>query len=499
MTNAQGNFLYYGDNLDILRRYVKDETVDLVYLDPPFNSNANYNVLFAEHNGSRSAAQLHAFEDTWEWNPAAAEAYQETVEVGGKVSQAMQAFRQFLGDSDMLAYLAMMAPRLVELRRVMKPTGNIYLHCDPTASHYLKMLMDAVFGPVNYCNEIVWCYTGPSASKKGFPRKHDIILRYGKTDEPYFNGDAIRIPYSEAFLARRRYSEGDGGIMAGKGTKSEDDLKKYELGKIPPDWWNDIPSGGQISSKERLGYPTQKPEALLERIIMASSNPGGVVLDPFCGCGTTIAAAQKHGRPWIGIDITQAGIVVIKKRLRDAFGDGITQTYQTLGEPTSLPDAQALAAENPYQFQWWALGLVDARPVDQKKGADKGIDGRLYFHDEPEGRKTKQIIFSVKSGHTNATHVRDLRGVVEREGAAIGVLITMQESTKPMRQEAASAGFYQSPGWSKKHPRLQILTVGELLDGRTIDMPPCERRQDATFKKASKVTKPQGEQQEFQV
>jgi SAM-dependent methyltransferase len=236
-------------------------------------------------------------------------------------------------------------------------------------------------------------------------------------------------------------------------------------------------------SAERLGYPTQKPEALLERIISASSNEGDLVLDPFCGCGTTIAVAQRLNRQWIGIDITHLAITLMKHRLRDAFGEEIAKTYQTIGEPTSLPDAETLAAEDPYQFQWWALGLVGARPVEQKKGSDKGIDGRLYFHDEVEGGKTKQVILSVKAGNTNVAHLRDLRGVVEREQAEIGVLITMQEPTQPMRAEAAGAGFYHSPGWNKDYPKLQILTVAELLEGKGIDMPPLGQV-NRTFKKA---------------
>jgi len=495
MMESSKNLLYYGDNLDVMHRHIKDETVDLVYLDPPFNSNTNYNVLFAERNGSQAAAQLKAFEDTWTWDQAAAEAYQKTVECGGRVSQAIQAFRAFLGENDMLAYLVMMAPRLVELRNVMKTTASIYLHCDPTASHYLKMLTDAVFGPENFRNEIVWSYKRYTAQAKRFQRLHDILLYYGKSDEALFND--LREDYgTKSGKADSHYKQDeDGNWFRWQKRKGKEPYKIFlsEGGRRLGDVW-EIPIIN-ASAHERLGYPTQKPEALLERIISASSNPGDVVLDPFCGCGTTIAVAQKLGRPWIGIDITQAGIVVIKKRLRDAFGDQVA--YQVIGEPVSVPDAERLAESDPYQFQWWALGLVGARPAEQKKGADKGIDGRFYFHDEPKGGKTKQIIFSVKAGHTNAAHVRDLRGVVEREGAAIGVLLTMQEPTKPMRQEAASAGFYQSPGWSKKHPCLQILTVGELLDGRSIDMPSCERRQDATFKKAPKVAEPEREQGEL--
>jgi hypothetical protein len=250
-------------------------------------------------------------------------------------------------------------------------------------------------------------------------------------------------------------------------------------GTLVTNVWTDIfPINSQ--AQERLGYPTQKPEALLERIIKASSNEGDVVLDPFCGCGTAIAVAEKLKRQWIGIDITHLAITLIKHRLFDAFGK--TTQFKVIGEPVSLADAGVLAGQDPYQFQWWALGLVGARPVEQKKGADKGIDGRLYFHDEPKG--TKQIIFSVKAGSLHANYVRDLRGVIERENAEIGVLITMEEPTRPMRSEAASAGFYQAPfSGEKKHPRLQILTIADLLAGKTVDFP----RENVTFKKAPKA------------
>ncbi|MCX5804057.1 MAG: DNA methyltransferase [Proteobacteria bacterium] len=513
------NVLYYGDNLDVLRRHIKEESMDLIYLDPPFKSNQDYNVLFAEQNGSRSAAQIKAFEDTWQWDQIAARAYQETVEMGGNVSRAMQAFRTILGENDMLAYLAMMAPRLLELRRVLKPTGSIYLHCDPTASHYLKMLIDSVFGPTNFRNEIVWQRFGSHNDPKRFGRVTDSILFYSKTDNYVFN--PIRGSYSEDHLSKRfRHSDPDGRKFwpntclapGGRGPSYEwhghvrnwrftkehmaeldangeiyysargMPYRKNYLDSLPgqlvQNLWTDIKM--TKSGSERLGYQTQKPEALLERVIQASSNEGDIVLDPFCGCGTTIAVAERLKRKWVGIDITQAAIVVIKERLKTRFRD--KAEYDVIGEPTTVPDAEALAKQDPYQFQWWALGLVGARPVDQKKGSDKGIDGRLYFHDDPLRGKTKQIILSVKSGHTNVAHVRDLRGVIEREKAEIGVLITLEEPTKHMRAEVAGAGFYDSP-WGKRFPRLQILTVSELLDGKGIDYPPPSQV-NVTFKKA---------------
>lgn len=250
------------------------------------------------------------------------------------------------------------------------------------------------------------------------------------------------------------------------------------------DTWTDIDPINMVAA-ERLGYPTQKPEALLERLIRASSNEGDVVLDPFCGCGTTIAVAQRLKRRWFGIDITQLAITLIRQRLQNAFRG--RAKYQVIGEPVSLSDAKALANQDPFQFQWWALGLVGARPMEQKKGADRGIDGRIYFHDAPKAGKTKQIILSVKGGHTSVKDVRDLLGVVQRENAEVGVLLTLEEPTRPMRSEAAGAGFYKSP-LGGKYPRLQILTIEQLLTGQRIDYPAASQQVDVTFKKAPAAT-----------
>ena len=532
------NLLYYGDNLGILRRYVKDESVDLVYLDPPFKSNQDYNILFAEQDGSRSAAQIKAFEDTWCWDQGAAEAYETVVEGGGRVAQGMQAFRQFLGESDMLAYLAMMAPRLIELRRVMKTSASIYLHCDPTASHYLKLLMDAIFGPIFFKNEIIW----QRAVVKGdvrlkFGSNHDVLLFFGKGGRPYFESQ-FGEP-TEEYKGRFRLDDADGrgpyrlapldspnprpnltydykgyspptkgwrvsrevmeqlereARLAFPRTKKGRIARKHYLyeqkGPKIGSVWTDI-GPLQAVDKERLGYPTQKPEALLHRIISASSNPGDTVLDPFCGCGTAIAVAHRLNRRWLGIDITHLAISLIKNRMKDAFGE--QAEFKVIGEPVDVHDAGTLAGQDPYQFQWWALGLVGARPVEQKKGADKGIDGRIYFHDEPRGGKTKQVILSVKAGKASVPHVRDLRGVIEREKAAIGVLISLQKPTKPMRGEAASAGFYDSERTGKKYSKIQLLTVEALLAGSGIDMPPS----NITFKKAARATIEDREQPEF--
>jgi site-specific DNA-methyltransferase (adenine-specific) len=523
------NYLYYGDNLDVLRRYIKDETVDLVYLDPPFKSSQDYNVLFAEQDGSRSASQIKAFEDTWRWDQAAAAAYQEVVEAGGRVSQAMQSFRTFIGESDMLAYLAMMAPRLVELRRVLKDTGSIYLHCDPTASHYLKMLMDGVFEPGAFRADIRWKRTSAHGNALlNYAFVSDQLLFYAKGKrwtwnqayQPY-DPDYLESHYGQKDSKGRRFTTRDltasmqrassGQLYPWKGVRpvpsrcwsfTKDKMEEFEkqgllvygksgvprlmlyldeqLGTPISDIWADIPPINSQAA-ERLGYPTQKPEALLDRIIATSSNEGDVVLDPFCGCGTAVAVAQRLDRKWIGIDITHLAITLIRHRMFTAYGG--KAEYEVIGEPVSLPDAEALAAEDKYQFQWWALGLVGARPAEQKKGADKGIDGRLYFHDEAAGAKTKQIILSVKGGGTSVKDLRDLRGVLDREKAEIGALLTLEEPTKPMRNEAASAGFYDSPGFKKKYPHLQILTIAQLLQGKKIEYP----QTNVTFKQAPKA------------
>lgn len=523
------NKLYYGDNLEVLRRYIRDESVDLVYLDPPFNSRQDYNVLFAEKDGTRAAAQIMAFEDTWEWNQESSHAYEQIVEAGGRVAEVMIAFRTFLRGSDMMAYLAMMAPRLIELHRVLKETGSIYLHCDPTASHYLKILMDAVFSPQRFRNEIIWERTTGRKGVRQYGRVHDVLLFYSKSEESTWNPptmpqseetakghDLMRDPDGQLYRLSDLTGAGqgpsrvfgnqeiapphgrhwafnqegidklwiEGRIVFSQGGRPR--LKNY-IKQLPGiavrDIWTDIEPVNSAAA-ERLGYPTQKPQALLERIVESSSNEGDVVLDPFCGCGTAIAVAHKMKRRWIGIDITHLAVNLIKNRLRDQFGDAVQETYDVVGEPVSLVDAADLAQHDPFQFQSWALGLVGARLANEaRKGADRGIDGRLYFHDDKSG-KSKQIVLSVKAGqNVNVAHVRDLRGVADREKAEIGVLISMEPPSKPMIKEAAEAGFYKSPHVEGKFPRIQILTIAQLLMGQQIAYP---RLLDVTYKKAPK-------------
>jgi len=507
MAEEWKNLLYFGDNLDILRDHISSNSVDLIYLDPPFNSNATYNVLFEEKSGERSAAQITAFEDTWHWGRESEETYHEVVSNGAKkLADLLQALRSFLGQNDMMAYLTMMASRLIEFHRVLRPTGSIYLHCDPTAGHYLKLLIDSVFGKENFRNEIIWHYkTFHGQVKRYFPKKHDLIFLYTKSNVWKFN-QLFDDNYTDTidFKRWRKYLV-DGNKILGSNMPMQDTRflrfyrrwvrqncrepgpndVVYELTKQPIDTVWDI-KAVDPKDRNRLGYPTQKPEKLLELIIEASSNEGHLVLDPFCGCGTTIAVAERLGRRWIGIDITHLAISLMRHRLHDTFGSELSP-YQVIGEPKDLKGAEALAEENRYQFEWWALGLVDARPAqDKKKGADTGIDGYIYFFDDKSG-EAKQIIVQIKSGHVSVAQIRDLKGVLEREKAVIGAFIALREPTKPMITEALSMGFYEPeylPG--RRFPRLQILTVAELLEGKKLDYPIIQR---ATFKKAKRKTK----------
>jgi site-specific DNA-methyltransferase (adenine-specific) len=519
MTALQTNVLYYGDNLDILRRYLPDASVDLVYLDPPFNSNRDYNVIFRDESGNATDAQLLAFEDTWHWGPSAEATYayltntaRHEGRVPDKVSTIIAALRSGIGENQMMAYLVEMAVRLVELHRVLKPTGSLYLHCDPTASHYLKLVLDGLFGPMAFQNEIIWRRTSAHSTTRRWPRLHDVILFYTRTaDTQTFT--AMKTPADEGWVAREyRFEDKRGKYMVdnltGAGTSEGPSgqpwrgvdpkgigsgrhwryspetldqldadgriywpargqypkLKQYlsdSSGSTVGDLWMDIQMGR--TAKERLGWDTQKPVALLERIVEASSNPGDVVLDPFCGCGTALIAAQKLDRKWIGIDITYLSIAVMKARLKDSFGIEVP----VIGQPTEVEGARQLAQgdDGRYQFQWWALNLIDARPLGgtEKKGSDRGIDGRITFTVGAKG-EMGQALVSVKSGHVNSAMVRDLKGTIEREGAEIGLFITLEEPTREMNLEATTAGVYTSPISGKDYPKIQILSIRELLE-----------------------------------
>ncbi len=530
------NKLFFGDCLDVLRNEIPDESVDLVYLDPPFNSSRNYNLLFKAPSGHQSEAQIAAFEDTWHWGEQAESEFRGLLaQPNTGVSEVIASLRRFLGINDMMAYLVMMASRLLELKRVLTPSGSLYLHCDPTASHYLKILLDGVFGPENYRNEITWLRSrNPKGSQHQALRYSpdtDSLLFYARTGSSSLNYSRIKIPLSVEQLDikyDRKDNKGrftDGPIIRSPSMGERPNLvyeyKGYRPGsfgwrvarekleeidsqgnlgwsssgkpfrKLRPEddtggpvgnCWTDI-SSINPQADERLGYPTQKPIALLERIIQASSNPEDVVLDPFCGCGTAVHAAQKLGRQWIGIDITHLAISLIEKRLRDAF-PGIQ--FEVHGTPKDLDGARDLASRDKYQFQWWACSLVGAQPwQDKKKGADRGIDGIIYFQDEKG--IPKKIIVSVKGGETvGRTMIADLKNSVEREKAQIGLFVTLAAPTREMVKEALTAGFYESPNFkSGEYPKIQILTIEGLLNGSQRPRYPDLSQGAYTFKRAT--------------
>jgi DNA modification methylase len=482
---ANGNVLFFGDNLEILRKteYFPSASVDLVYLDPPFSSGRNYNVLFTETNGKASGAQKEAFTDTWHWDMSAATAFADAVQNGGpRVAAAMDAFKKLLDESDTMAYLSMMAPRLVELRRVLKPSGSIYLHCDPTASHPLKILMDSIFGPECFRNEIIWSYRRWPSPAKFYQRMHDVILFYARAPD---GPGTFNIEYelnSPSYVKR----------FKGKTQMLDPDTKTRKIaleakskGMPRRDVWDlSIIAGFK---KERLGYPTQKPETLLERIIATSSRPNDVVLDPFCGCGTTIAVAQRQGRRWLGIDITYLAIGLVERRLKHAFGPDVAKGWTVIGQPTTVREAEALALRDRYQFQWWVLDRLDAWPRDniKKKGADQGIDGIINFQESPSS-PVRTILIQAKSGGVHRSDVATLSGDMNREGAVIGALVTLEPPTESMRKEAASAGFYspEDPigAGRPRYPAIQLLTIAEIVEGaRRIEFP---ERGNVTFRKA---------------
>jgi site-specific DNA-methyltransferase (adenine-specific) len=582
---CMGNKLYFGDNLHVLRDQIADESVDLVYLDPPFNSNANYNILFKSPDGQDSDAQIEAFEDSWHWNDSAEAAFDEVMRSGNMAAfELLRAMRAFLGDNDMMAYLAMMAVRLLELHRVLKPTGSLYLHCDPTASHYLKLLLDGVFGPRCYRTEISWkrssAHNDAKQGRKQFGNIRDTIFFYSKSPTAWkwnwlftaYDQSYIDSAYRHSDADGRRYRRGDltaaksGGDVSygwpvkrvGAGEWEEDfdgehlepkegwEYKKkppmkrkmvgeweadlaneferpvegFEYKAVPPYkgrfWayskdnmrqfaidgllaysstgmpefkryldeqpgvplqnnWDDI---APASGKESLGYPTQKPLALLERIIAASTDEDDVVLDPFCGCGTAVLAAQNLRRRWLGIDVTHIAIAEIERRMRKAFPD---LAFDVVGRPQDLQSARDLAARDKHQFELWALSVVEAQPwKGGRKGADGGIDGIIYF--KPDGKRTERAIVEVKGGGTGVKDIGRLAQVMERERAPFGVFITAEPPTRNMERDAAAVGLWENEYTGRKHPRLQILTLAEIFQGKRPDIPWV----DASVMKAAK-------------
>lgn len=516
----QRNRLFYGDNLEVLREHIGDESVDLVYLDPPFNSNRSYSVIFGRDGRveADSNAQIQAFEDTWHWTQATEEQYTDFVgHAPGNAADALSAFRTLLGENDAMAYLVNMAPRLLELHRVMKPTALLYLHADPTMSHYLKVLLDAIFGAHRFVNEVIWKRTSAHNRVTRFGPVHDVILVYGKGETRTWNPQYL--PYDQAYVDQdyRRIEEGSGrryrisdvtsnnpgGRYEWKGTPapgnrywaySQDAMERFEAegrlvyssngypqlkryldempGQMVQDVWTDIQPINNRAA-ERLGYQTQKPLSLLERIITASSNPGDVVLDPFCGCGTTVDAAQRLGRQWIGIDITYIAVDLILKRLEHTHGPAVLEAIDVNGIPHDVPSAQALFKRSPFDFERWAVSMVGAEP-NAKQVGDKGIDGVARFPLDARSKKLGKVLVSVKGGKTvSPTFVRDLAGAVHQtEGAFMGILITMDELTRGSQEVIDKSGNYELPiANSQTYPVLQHVSIRDLLAGKRPAMP----------------------------
>lgn len=497
MTDARRNELYYGDNLDVLRRKVGTETVDLCYIDPPFNSKRNYFQIY-NNQGSEDRAQAQAFVDTWNWGDEASDGLDYILDIERLAPRAgetrwteqtvelIRGLDKVLGRGSLLAYLVHMTLRIVEIHRVLKPTGSFYLHCDPTASHYLKLVLDAVFCGQggDFLNEIAWCYRGGGVPKKDFARRHDTIFRYGKGGDYTFNVDEVRIPYSGDSLERLKYK-----ARSFRANKTYDAYEPNEKGKHPEDWWEMQPV--MPSAKERLGYPTQKPEALLERIIKASSNEGDTVLDAYCGCGTTVAVAQRLGRRWIGIDITYQSIALILKRLEDRYPDEWPQIEANIlldGVPRDLESAMALANRRDdktrKEFEKWAVLTFSKNQarINEKKGADGGIDGIAYFL--LDSNSNGKAIFQVKSRQGNRGDLATLNSDRLREKAEFGFLICTSLPTKPMRDEIAAAGKFKHPLLNREDDRLQVITVAELFQGKRLDLPMA--RTDAVKSAAAK-------------
>lgn len=541
--DAAGNDrrLYFGDNLEILRgNAIRDGSIDLIYLDPPFNSQAEYNVLFKRPGDDATSAQAGAFLDTWTWGEEAELSYDEIMKLGGGTAKFIDALRAALGKSDMMAYLVMMAVRLQALRDKLKSTGSLYLHCDPTASHYLKVILDGTFGPENFRNEIIWKRTGAHSAAKRWADVHDVILFYSQSRTYTWN--KVFTPYDEAYLSRFKRTLPDGrrwyddnltapGVRHGAsgtewkgfnptdkgnhwkvsastvvellGEEAASKLSTIEKLNVLDEhgliYWPDdggfprfkrlvgqgmplqdvvtdiAPLNSQAS--ERLGYPTQKPLTLLDRIIRSSSNEGETVFDPFCGCGTTIDAAQRAGRKWIGIDIAIHAIKVIEARLAEQF-PGLS--YGVEGIPRDFASAVRLAEADKYQFQWWANYLFNPHALrEQKKGMDRGVDGDLFFPNGP-GRPWGRMLTSVKGGeNVGPSMVRDFARVIDREQAELGLFICLRKPTKEMQREAISAGFADTVHGSI--PKLQIVAIEDWFLGKMPKLPPLEHLPSAAF------------------
>jgi site-specific DNA-methyltransferase (adenine-specific) len=449
------NYLYYGDNLDILRNKIEKESIDLCYIDPPFNSKRNYNQIY-NNIGKEDRAQTTAFIDTWEWDEVAIKGFSE-IQSGSfipKVADLLIGFQKILGNSSLLAYLVSITLRVNEIQKVLKKTGSFFLHCDPTASHYLKLVCDSIFCSQggNFLNEIIWCYGSGGASPRHFSKKHDVIFWYSKNnDDYYFDVDSVREPYSSPEKS-----------MTPKKSKSGKMYEKMNpLGRIPFDWWK-IPVLTN-STKERLGYPTQKPLELLRKIIKCTTKENDIVLDCYCGCGTTIDAAEELKRNWIGVDITYNSISLIEHRMMSSYNNDVN--YKLFGIPRDLESAKALAERSDStrkEFEKWAILTFSKNRamVNEKKGGDGGIDGRARIHDKNEWR---DVLFSVKSGNYTIDMVRAFRDTIKTNNAICGFMIVMEKPTKGMLQIAKEMGYYKGT-YVKEIHQMQFIMVQDIID-----------------------------------
>jgi site-specific DNA-methyltransferase (adenine-specific) len=469
------NTLFYGDNLEVLRKYIKDETIDLCYIDPPFNSKRNYNQIY-NNIGSEDKAQAQAFVDTWSWDEHAIEGYSQilsndTARFSTETVDLLKGLQPVLKKGGLFAYLVSMTLRITEIQRILKPTGTFYLHCDPTASHYLKLILDAIFTPGGggFRNEIIWKYETGGRTKIDFSRKHDVIFRYTKSSTYTFNWEAVSIPYDNA---RKNHMKKNIDPENGReyySIKSNGKIYKYYADDMvpPSDVWVDI-SHIQQKDPERLGYPTQKPSALLERIIKASSNEGDTILDAYCGCGTTIAVAEGAKRKWIGIDITYQSISLMLRRLEGQYGKAILNSITLNGIPQDMASARALALKKDdrvrKEFEKWAVltHSNNRAVINDKKGGDKGIDGTGFFLTNKDANA--KIVFQVKSGNVGRGDISKFNNDRTREGAELGIFLTLQPPTQGMKDEANAAGLYEHTLMGRNYPRIQIITIEEIIE-----------------------------------
>jgi site-specific DNA-methyltransferase (adenine-specific) len=466
------NRLFYGDNLDILRdrQKIRDESVDLCYIDPPFNSKRNYNQIY-NNIGKEDRAQAQAFTDTWTWDDLAIAGHGEILaNAHGKfpvrLVDLIKGLTPVLGKGSLLAYLVSMALRVVEIHRVLKSKGSFYLHCDPTASHYLKLVLDTIFvaNGGEFRNEIIWHYLKWSIEQRQFVHNHDVVLFYSKSDDPNRVFNTLFVERSPA--TKKRF--GNAKIVSShdsRGLRQPSQTEGESVGVAMDDVW-DI---SRVPPIKQL-YPTEKPSTLLQRIILASSNEGDVVLDAFCGCGTTVVVAEELKRRWIGIDITYQSISLVLRRLERGFGAKVLESIEVDGIPRDMESAVALAHKKDdrlrKEFEKWAvLSYTTNRAViNDKKGADAGIDGVAFFATGKDDNA--KIVFQVKSGSVGRATIATLRGDMDREGAALACLITLEEPTGPMRAEAKGAGQYKHEEMARSYDRISIVPVREIVEDR---------------------------------